>query len=681
MPEMVNTTFLGDTLDGKLDAGKQTMISVDHVTMVFNIASERLNSLKEYAIALARRELHFKEFHALDDVSLEVRKGDVYGIIGTNGSGKSTLLKIVAGVLEPTRGKVTINGNIAPLIELGAGFDMDLTARENVYLNGALLGYPRKFIDEHFDEIVDFAEVRDFLDMPLKNYSSGMIARIAFAIATVIVPEILIVDEVLSVGDFMFQQKCERRILSLIKNHGVTVLIVSHSNDQIERLCTKAIWIEKGHTRMVGSAREVCQAYRALGGRTGSGAAEQSIVKATCVPLSDPREFYSALTGEDRFATAVKVAEEYHDTQDKAVVVPSSELPESLLGSSLCGLLDGVLLTTGGDHLPSSTLDFLNGMSPSLTVLLSLDGQVAGAPLTRLVEEAPGSLERIQAHDRCELSLAVFEYGRRLAVDGLVGGWGDTAIVASAAGNGGLITISSFAYRHRAPVFLIDGAEGCDAGQAAGPAVDRIIDTVASSFRRVVIVDEWDSGKLPDAVIEGLAASSLEVVRLSGADAFAVNKAVNSWIDVEDDRLGHTDTYVMSTAWEPVDAYTVGPYIANGDRLLHMEDPANLDHTAETIAMMEAGEGRVREVVFLGGEDRFSLDDRKILARAVASAKLDAGLIEFTEDEPDDEGGRTYRTMPGQRRMTSARKERLLTTYPHPGRRVCDEPRPSDPED
>ena len=286
MPENINTTPLGD-IERELAAAvddRPVMVDVDRVSMVFNMASQQLNSLKEYAIALAKRELMFKEFRALDGVSFTVRKGDVFGILGTNGSGKSTMLKIIAGVLEPTEGTCTINGSIAPLIELGAGFDMELTARENIFLNGALLGYSKKFIQQHFDEIVDFAEVEKFLDMPMKNYSSGMVARIAFAIATVIVPEILIVDEVLSVGDFMFQQKCERRITQLIKEHDVTVLIVSHNNDQIERLCNKAIWIEKGHTRMMGSAADVCRAYRVLGGERvlgeGSGTSKQNAQQA-----------------------------------------------------------------------------------------------------------------------------------------------------------------------------------------------------------------------------------------------------------------------------------------------------------------------------------------------------------------------------------------------------------------
>ena len=229
-------------------------IEVDDVTMVFNMASEQLNSLKEYFIKLVRHELFFKEFHALEHVSFKVKKGEVIGLVGTNGSGKSTMLKIIAGVLEPTKGTVTVRGNIAPLIELGAGFDLELTARENIFLNGALLGYSKQFMEEHLDEIVD---------MPMKNYSSGMVARIAFAIATVVEPDILIVDETLSVGDVFFQQKCERRIQSFIDSGNVTVLFVSHSIEQVERICTSAVWIEKGHERMIGPVDEVCSAYRA----------------------------------------------------------------------------------------------------------------------------------------------------------------------------------------------------------------------------------------------------------------------------------------------------------------------------------------------------------------------------------------------------------------------------------
>ena len=226
-------------------------VEVNDVSMVFNMASEQLNSLKEYFIKLMRHELSFK-----------VRPGEVVGLVGTNGSGKSTMLKIIAGVLEASEGTCIVRGNIAPLIELGAGFDLELTARENIYLNGALLGYTKDFIDGHLDEIVEFAELRDFMDMPLKNYSSGMVARIAFAIATITEPDILIVDETLSVGDVFFQEKCERRIQHFIESGNVTVLFVSHSLEQVERICQRAVWIERGDLRMDGPVHEVCEAYR-----------------------------------------------------------------------------------------------------------------------------------------------------------------------------------------------------------------------------------------------------------------------------------------------------------------------------------------------------------------------------------------------------------------------------------
>lgn len=242
-------------------ASDEVAISFDHVDMIFNIASEQLNSLKEYFIKLIRGQLFFEEFKALKGISFTIHRGEVYGIVGSNGSGKSTMLKLVAGVLDPSHGTVTVNGTIAPIIELGAGFDIELSARENVYLNGALLGYSKKFIDENYDRIIDFAEIRDFQDMPIKNYSSGMVARIAFAIATVTTPDILVVDEALSVGDFRFQEKCEDRIKQLVAK-GTTLLFVSHSIDQVERVCERALWIEKGVARMQGDVMEVCDAYR-----------------------------------------------------------------------------------------------------------------------------------------------------------------------------------------------------------------------------------------------------------------------------------------------------------------------------------------------------------------------------------------------------------------------------------
>ena len=236
------------------------IVKVDNLGICFNLAKERVDSLKEYFLKFTKGSLHFEEFWALKNVSIEIKKGDFYGLVGINGSGKSTLLKTIAGVFKPTEGKVTVNGTIAPLIELGAGFDMDLTARENIYLNGAVLGFSKKFMDDHFQDIVDFSELHDFLDVPLKNYSSGMVARIAFAIATVTDPDILIADEVLSVGDYAFQEKCEKRMAQLLAN-GTTVIFVSHSTEQVKRLCNKATWLEHGKIIMTGDAETVCDAY------------------------------------------------------------------------------------------------------------------------------------------------------------------------------------------------------------------------------------------------------------------------------------------------------------------------------------------------------------------------------------------------------------------------------------
>lgn len=240
---------------------KENAVELRNVEMHFNMSKERLDSLKEYFLKFMHRQLMFEDFIAVNNISFDIKKGDVFGIVGLNGCGKSTTLKIISGILEPTKGTVETDGVIAPLIELGAGFDMDLTARENIYLNGSVLGFSKKFIDEKFDEIVDFSEMREFLDVPMKNYSSGMIARIAFAIATVTTPDILIVDEILAVGDFLFQQKCEQRINAMMEGN-TTVIIVSHSIDQIERLCKHCMWLEKGKIKMIGDTTEVCNAYK-----------------------------------------------------------------------------------------------------------------------------------------------------------------------------------------------------------------------------------------------------------------------------------------------------------------------------------------------------------------------------------------------------------------------------------
>ena len=238
----------------------ETIISVEHVWMRFSLSSEKFDSFKEYVIKSLKKQVSYDEFWALKDVSFEVKQGDSLGLIGLNGSGKSTMLKTIAGVLKPTKGQVTVGGNIAPLIELGAGFDMDLTARENVFLNGALLGYNRAQMEAQYEDIVEFSELSEFMDVPVKNFSSGMVSRLAFAIATIGIPDILIVDEVLSVGDFRFQEKCEARIQNM-KDQGTTILFVSHSIEQVKKICNKVVWLDHGVLKMFGDAQEICSIY------------------------------------------------------------------------------------------------------------------------------------------------------------------------------------------------------------------------------------------------------------------------------------------------------------------------------------------------------------------------------------------------------------------------------------
>jgi ABC-2 type transport system ATP-binding protein/lipopolysaccharide transport system ATP-binding protein len=236
------------------------IIEVDNVSMRFNLSRDKIDSLKEYVVKFLKKQLFFEEFWALKDVSFKVERGEVFGIIGLNGAGKSTLLKLIAGVLKPTKGAVSVKGSIAPLIELGAGFDMDLTARENIYMNGAILGRSRKYLNKIFEDIIEFSELHNFIDVPIKNFSSGMVARLGFAISTVVKPEILIVDEILSVGDYKFQEKCNNRINGMIKD-GTTVLMVSHSITQITDMCSRALWLEHGSMIEVGSSNEVAEKF------------------------------------------------------------------------------------------------------------------------------------------------------------------------------------------------------------------------------------------------------------------------------------------------------------------------------------------------------------------------------------------------------------------------------------
>ena len=236
------------------------MISVQNVSMRFNLTKDKILGLKEYVVKAVKKQLFYEEFWALRDISFTVKRGEVFGVMGLNGAGKSTLLKIIAGVYKPTTGCVTINGELAPLLELGAGFDMEFSARDNIYMNGAMFGHPPKYMEAKYNEIMDFAELWEFEDVALKNFSSGMSARLGFAVATSVNPEILIVDEVLGVGDYKFQAKCKERIEGMIAN-GTTVLMVSHSIDAVKNMCSRAILLEKGQVLCIGSVDEVSEVY------------------------------------------------------------------------------------------------------------------------------------------------------------------------------------------------------------------------------------------------------------------------------------------------------------------------------------------------------------------------------------------------------------------------------------
>jgi len=237
-----------------------TIIEVKGVSMRFRMANDNIRSIKEYVVQLIKGKIQYNEFEALKNVSFDVKRGEVVGLIGHNGAGKSTILKVISGILKPTEGSVSVRGNIAPMLELGSGFDMDMTGRENIFLNGAILGYSEEFLKSKYNEIVAFSEIGQFIDVPLRNYSSGMIARLAFSIATVVVPEVLIVDEVLAVGDAAFQEKSYKRMMELMHG-GTTVLFVSHSLPQIRSMCNRVVWLDHGQVKMFGDTKEVCDVY------------------------------------------------------------------------------------------------------------------------------------------------------------------------------------------------------------------------------------------------------------------------------------------------------------------------------------------------------------------------------------------------------------------------------------
>lgn len=603
----LNTYFLGEQDAFPEDMGKETMIEVSHVSMSFNMASETLNNLKEYAIALARGELRFKEFKALDDISFTVKKGDVYGILGTNGSGKSTLLKIIAGVLDPSEGICTVNGKIAPLIELGAGFDMELTARENIFLNGALLGYSKKFINEHFDEIVEFAEVEQFLDMPLKNYSSGMVARIAFAIATVIVPDVLIVDEVLSVGDFMFQQKCERRIASLINEHQVTVLIVSHDNQLIRRLCNKAIWIEKGHVRIVGAANSVCNVYRLLGGHKGSPGAEMEIFKRLDPGILDAKNKALTVAGEGCHGTLCKMTEVARFDNSELVVLYAGD-PDihAVVSNSLAGLFEAPILLSRPDRLFDVTSQMLKSLAPSRIVLCA-DRKDSDATRS-LLDEVGTLLDNCPECHVLEFSGSLSGFSRSVYNLGLElgGAWSTTAAVVGAEEATAAISLSPYLYSERIPLFVVYDGVGPHADCCAG-SFSKII---ASSQK---IINEWCLEEWEDA--PNVCCLDLDAV----PDAL-INGKVNDWILSErESRDLLPIEFVVCRGTGSLDSYVTGPFAGRRGALVLIDDPSNLDSVVEAIKYLDKNATSVKHLVFLGSELCYCVLDKALLEKSLAN--------------------------------------------------------------
>ncbi|WP_449133312.1 ABC transporter ATP-binding protein [Senegalimassilia sp.] len=609
MTEIVNTSPLASHTDqSSVIDTRPVMIDVDHVSMVFNMASEQLNSLKEYAVAFAKRELMFKEFRAIDDVSFTVRKGDVFGILGTNGSGKSTMLKIIAGVLEPSSGSCHVNGNIAPLIELGAGFDFELTARENIYLNGALLGYSRKFINQHFDEIVEFAEIEKFLDMPMKNYSSGMVARIAFAIATVIVPDVLIVDEVLSVGDFMFQQKCEQRIMSLIKEHDVTVLIVSHNNDQIERLCNKAIWIEKGHARMMGSASEVCDAYRALGGHIGSAESEAIVYDTLVSPVPVDDQIATTIAGDDRYGTAVKLSALCERPSCDAVVLSVAELPSICFSAAaLAAAYDAPLLLIKPDHIPDSTMQELQRLKPSTIIVAGVASERESSILAELQQHFNDV--HIRFAQSTEPQTAALDIYRSAEPQQ----WGDCAIVSWDGCFGDQMSLLPYSTLKKAPYFYIDEND----------QIDNETWEVLTSGHFSSVLFLGSDRTFPDEMLTRLHNSGVIGTRICEDNASLANKRINAdyIIPTLQQQGKNVRSLIVSSTWQPFNSFNIGGYAIENDAAMLLVDSTNLDSMAFAIQYLKELNGDINRLVFVGDDNQFNRIDKRLLIKAVQQAK------------------------------------------------------------
>lgn len=607
MPELVNTTALDITGPETAEHDtRETMIKVDHVSMVFNMASEQLNSLKEYAIKLAKRELFFEGFTALDDVSFEVKKGDVFGIMGTNGSGKSTMMKIIAGVMEPTSGTCTINGNIAPLIELGAGFDLDLSARENIYLNGALLGYSKQFIDEHFDEIVEFAEVEKFLDMPLKNYSSGMVARIAFAIATVIVPDILLVDEVLSVGDFMFQKKCEDRIKQLIEEHGVTVLIVSHNNNQIERLCNKAIWIEKGHTRLIGEASVVAPVYGNLAGRTGSAESEARVMEAVSDLLNskEPCE-YELIAGQTSIGTNAKIVQKctFDDTDHVIIALNGTHL-NAVVGHPLASCLSVPLIISSPNELSEVVEQQLIALGPSSATILDYGDN--GSQVEKDIQSLNPRMEIKRITNNSEgpfgFSVEVFRFGNDRGI------WRNEPSLVAFEDNSESLAASVITRISKSPVF-VTRSDSFDAELFVNCIEELKADKIRI-FGETAISKYEAEGKI--------GRSGIKTVAISGnghsESCLEICKTAEKEI-CENEQEASNAILISSSSFSQWQELLSCAQFAESERApLLLIDKTDLNSIASALDFLEEKSNKFKRLFFVGGDNCLDSTDRAILS-------------------------------------------------------------------
>lgn len=613
MPENVNTSALTNDAFNLATDNRDTMVKVDHVSMVFNMASEQLNSLKEYAIKIIRRELFFEGFTALDDVSFEVKKGDVFGIIGTNGSGKSTMLKIIAGVLEPTKGTCEINGNIAPLIELGAGFDTELSARENIFLNGALLGYSREFIKEHFDDIVEFAEIEKFLDMPLKNYSSGMVARIAFAIATVIVPEILVVDEVLSVGDFMFQKKCEDRISELIEKNGVTVLIVSHSNEQVERLCNKVIWIEKGHTRMIGDAASVCRVYGGLGGRTGNPDSEKKVFEALSKSgKSDISEMQiTKIRGENADGTNVRLALRAWQGEniETVVLACASTHINAIIANPLAGALNAPILSTKPEDLSESVERLLYQFRPKEIITVDCGGNASNTfSQFKNLPWHPHVVTFSNNGNIWDMCIDIFSYGLERSY------WSNEVALLDFYHNPESLVASPYLYAAKSPVFITH--------QNETPDLDVFINLLKDTQINSLVM--FGESSIP-AISSKANEQDIQVSSINKETTHQTCLAISTWVskNLAIYSKGRTELCVASLSlaqWPELLA--CGCYTAKRAAAFILEDTTNLDSISDCLEFVHSTSNSLHAIVSIGEQLGLGDTELRMLHEEINPSKL-----------------------------------------------------------